>query len=517
MKITQRTLAAAAAQQPKKTLDNDPTFPTFQLPTYAPGVLPKGVTLAQDQSPNGYGDFGPLYGYAAGYHGTYAEGIGFMGYPMLAALAQRSEYRQPCEIIAEEMTRKWVELKSTGKTDKSEKVKKLTDEMARFELRLKFREATELDGQMGLAFIFPDFGKLTDEQLARPLTISKEFVKKGSLKGFTVVDPTWVAPNRYNSIDPLDASFYKPTSWFIMGREVHASRLFMFRSRPLPDILKPAYNFGGLSLIQMLKPYVDNWLRTRQSISDLVNSFTIFCLATDMQVELSGAMDGDSPVDRRLDLFTLMRNNRGVFATNKDTEALSNISAQLGTLDALQAQSQEQMAAPARLTLLKLFGYTPKGLGQTTDGETRSLYDTIHGKQERDFTDPLKRALELIQLNEYGDIDPEITAEFVPLWQLDEAGQAAVQKTKADTAAVYVGECHSVSPEDVRKQIASDPASQFFGLEGDAPDPSEFAEFGGGSQPGLSDPSERIDNAGEEGSESGANASDGLVEDYVKF
>jgi hypothetical protein len=48
-----------------------------------------------------------------------------------------------------------------------------------------------------------------------------------------------------------------------MSREVHRSRLLTFIGRELPDILKPAYAFGGLSMSQMLKPYVDNRLRSR--------------------------------------------------------------------------------------------------------------------------------------------------------------------------------------------------------------------------------------------------------------
>ena len=43
-----------------------------------------------------------------------------------------------------------------------------------------------------------------------------------------------------------------------MANEVHASRLMTTIPFPVSDLLKPAYSFGGLSLIQMGKPYVDN-------------------------------------------------------------------------------------------------------------------------------------------------------------------------------------------------------------------------------------------------------------------
>ena len=40
-----------------------------------------------------------------------------------------------------------------------------------------------------------------------------------------------------------------------MGRQVHTSRILTFIGRPVPDLLKPAYSFGGLSLVQL--GYVD--------------------------------------------------------------------------------------------------------------------------------------------------------------------------------------------------------------------------------------------------------------------
>ena len=65
------------------------------------------------------------------------------------------------------------------------------------------------------------------------------------------------------------------STWYVIaGKELHVSRFLTFVGREVPDMLKPAYSFGGLSIYQMLKPYVDNWLRTRQSVSDLVQKYS---------------------------------------------------------------------------------------------------------------------------------------------------------------------------------------------------------------------------------------------------
>lgn len=485
MKISDRAIETARARRAAARQE------TWRLPTHPPGVLPPG--LAQDEDPGAPA----AYGWASSYHGMFAEGIGFLGYPYLAELTQRAEYRVASELIAEEMTRKWLILKATGDKDKSDKIQELTADLVKFKVRDAFRAATELDGFFGLSFIKPDFGEETNEELMTPLLIRREKIEKGSLKGFIVIDPTWSAPNIYNAQNALDPGFYRPITWFVMGKQIHHSRLMIFVSRPVPDILKPAYNFGGLSLSQMMKPYVDNWLRTRQSVADLVNAFTQFVLKTNISATLQG--DAGADMDKRISLFAATRDNRNVLAVDKNDEDLANISAPLGTLDALQAQSQEHQAAVVRAPLVKLFGITPSGLNASTDGEIRTFYDSINGRQERLYNDPFKRCLDIIQLNRYGEIDPDITHEWVPLWQLDEAGQAAVYKTRADTAAVYI-ESGVLAPEDERTRVAAEPGNPYHGLEGEAPGLPEAGD------PDLTDPSERVDVEGEQGSESGANS-----------
>ncbi len=69
----------------------------------------------------------PLYDYV----NSAASGIGFIGYPELASPAQRPEYRKMSEVLAKEMTRKWIKLESTGDKDKSEKIAAIEAEMKR--------------------------------------------------------------------------------------------------------------------------------------------------------------------------------------------------------------------------------------------------------------------------------------------------------------------------------------------------------------------------------------------------
>jgi len=430
------------------------------------GVLPVGTTgqsLAMDAgfSPDNSMDFGLL----ANINGAFNQGYAWPGFPILSEWAQVSEFRKPVETYAREMTREWIELTSTGDEDKTEKLAKLDAEFKRLNVQSVFRKAMQHDGFYGRGQIFLDMGMESDslqpDELKTELVESNAKVGLGSLKRLTVVDANFSYPNRYNANDPLDPTFYKPISWYVMGKEVHSSRLITVVTREVPDILKPAYAFAGLSLSQMLKPYVDNWLRTRQSVSDLIHSFTVWTLSTDMSALLNNG--GAESFFNRLQIFNLGRDNHGVNAINGATEKFENISAPLGGLDALQAQSQEQMAAPSGVPLVYLTGITPAGLNATSEGEIRVFQDNCAANQEI-WTPALSKILNIAQLSLFGEIDPDIGFKWNPLYSMSELELANTRKIEAETDVVYV-DAGILAPDEVRTRIAGQEDSAYHGLD----------------------------------------------------
>lgn len=485
---------AALARLGKKTASPKPfAIDVRDIYKPPPGVLPSGAaTMAMDSGISESLKWASNLGYDS-------DGLRFMGYAYLAELTQRAEYRRISEVIAKEMTRKWIKLQAVGDEDKADKIKVLTAAIKKFKVQDAFRHVAELDGFFGRAHIYLDTGKTEDlDELKTQLIIDPAKIGKGSLKRLQVVEPLWTYPGLYTSNNPLKEDFYNPQSWWVNGIEIHASRFLTFVSRKMPDLLKPAYLFGGLSMSQMAKPYVDFWIRDRTSVSNLVHKFSVFGLKTNLSALLSEPGDG-GPANR-IEAFNKMRDNDGVLMLDMTSEDFFNISVPLSTLDKLQAQAQEHMASVSGIPLVILLGITPSGLNASSDGEIRSFYAWIKALQESFFADNLSIVLKVIQLSEFGEIDDSITAEFVDLWELDAAGKAAVQKTIADTAAVYIQE-GVVSPEEDRKRVATEADSMYHGLDlsGPAPTPPDD-----GTGPNLDDPeTNRVDEGGESGSNSG--------------
>lgn len=431
-----------------------PRVPAYRLPQPAPGVIAQDAKLACDAASDAP--------FRWAMQSAFAEGLGFLGYPYLAELTQRPEYRRPAEILAKEMTRKWIRLQGTGDEDKSDKLAAIETELARLGAQTAFRKVAEQDGFFGRSQIFIDIGNDDPAELMTPLVESPVKVGRGALRGLRVIEPLWTYPGFYNSTNPLADDFYRPQSWFVMNREVHASRLLTFVSRPLPDLLKPAYAFGGLSLSQIAKPYVDNWLRTRQSVSDLLHSFSTMVLKTNLAAVLDAG--GAEQMLRRAVLFNQARDNRNLMMIDRDTEDFANVSAPLGSLDRLQAQSQEHMAAVTGIPLIVLLGITPSGLNATSEGELRTFYAWIEAQQEALFTGPLTRLIHLIQLSLFGEIDPDVDFSYVPLWTLSEEQLANMRKVEADTDIGLIN-AGVIEPREARVRLAAQEDGPYASLD----------------------------------------------------
>ncbi len=370
------------------------------------------------------------------------------------------------------MTRKWIKLKNVGEEDLSDELAQLEADMKHFELQARFRQASMLGEFFGASHMFINL-KDQDKNRAEPLLIDEASIPVGSLLGFRNIEPYWCTPYSYNSLDPAAPYFYTPESWFVVGMKTHSTRMMTFIPREVPDLLKPAYNFGGISLTQLMEPDVNEWLRTRRSVSDLIHAFSCWILSTDMTGTLAsgsgGTIDGDQVLNR-VAFFNNVRDNRGAFVVDKATEEVTQVSTPLSGLDELQAQAQEHMCGPAHLPLVKMFGLSPSGLNATGESELQVMYDFIKSKQETDFTKHLTTALRILQLNRFGKINESIAFEYVPLVEMTQKELSEIRKTDAEAGVGYIT-ASVITADEERERLMHDAQSGYNNLKGDAPEP----------------------------------------------
>lgn len=499
-------LRARAKQKPQAA--RKLFVPAIHPPEATPA---KAATIAQDSSISSAQDWANAqlqgYGFSA-----VAEGETFLGYAFLAELAQRPEYRIAVETMADEMTRAWIRFTSTDdeedgdddgriqkgrrskvmkSEDRAKRIKELTKEFERLKVRDVIRECLEQDGFFGRGHIFIDTGDTDDgEELKKPIgdgrdEISQRKIAKGSIQALRTVEAIWCYPMGYNSTNPLSADWYKPKQWYMMAQEVDASRVVTLIGREVPDILKPTYSFGGLSLTQMMKPYVDNWLGTRQSVNDIIQSFVTWVLKTKLGTLIQN--DGDKLFERA-EVFNNLRSNQGLMMIDKDTEDFANVAAPLSGLENLQAQAQEHLCSVTQIPLVKYTGISPLGLNASSEGELKVFYDLIMSRCEKMLRGPIHRLMGLAMLNLWGKIDEGIGFEFEPLWSLTEKEVAETEKTKAETGQILI-DGGVISQEEERQRLASDENGDYSSIDvDDVPDLRDEEEEGLEPKGGRPDP-----------------------------
>jgi phage-related protein (TIGR01555 family) len=412
----------------------------------------------------GFNDWA-MYGALSG-----EEGQRFLGFPLLAMLAQRGEYRLISETIATEATRNWIAFESRDGSDKGDEIKEIEAELDRMGLKDAIRRVCEHDCYFGRAHMFMEFGEVEGPELTKDIgdghsDLSARKVGKGDLGSLIVVEPVWCYPQGYNTSNPLAPDFYKPSQWFVYGKPVHKSRFLTFVSREVPDLLKAAYAFAGLSMTQMCRPYVDNWLDTRQGVTAIVKAFSTFVLSTDMTSIMAGGA-GDSFLNR-IASFNAIRTNSGVLAIDKEGEDFKNVSAPISGLEGIQAQALEHIASIAQMPLIKFTGISPSGLNATGDQEMRCWEDRILAYQEAFLRPHLTTIVRFVQLSLFGKVDDAIVFKFVPLMELTDQEEAELRRTQAETGEVLI-RSKAVSYKEERARVATDLGGPYHGLDVEA-------------------------------------------------
>ncbi len=440
--------------------------PMAQFETYQPlpGVIPQGkekATFAMDATP--YEVINAMYA------GT--EYSGFRGYPALAAMSQQVEYSNMHNVFADEMTRNWIEVKSRKEGDHDPDINLMERALEKYDVKRLMHEAVRQDSMFGVAHIYIDTGAI-GEELSKPLFLDPRKIPKGSLKGLRVVDPTWVYPALYNTRWPLQEGFYKPQAWFVMGDTVNESRFMDIVSRPVPDILKPSYNFGGLSLTQLMEDYVTDWRDAKKNVIKILRTLRMRALKTDMDARLQDPGE----FDKRIRLFIKYQENFDMWAID-ESEDLLHMQTSLSDLSNILSNYQDQLCMPARITNLKLLGNAPAGLNASGEGELKTWHETVSGYQDGEMRKPLENIFKLIQLSEFGGINDDIYFEFRPLDEISEKESAEIAKIRVDTV-VAASDGQLVSSEEARAALKGIDNAGFETLDGDyEPEENEEPEI----------------------------------------
>lgn len=385
----------------------------------------------------------------------------FLGYAYLSGLQQNGFIRAGVEGLADEMTAKFIELVRFSDTDDNDdnKISKINEFLNQFQIKELFNKAAALNGYFGGCLIFIDTG---DEDL---LSALDEKSLNHSIKNFVLVEPINTYPGRYNSTNPLAPNYFVPETWFVLGQEVHASRLLYLAADEVSMLLKPAYNFYGIAPAQIAADSVSHFIKDREAASRLLHKYSLLVLKTDMGSVLYNG--NPEELYDRIKVLADFRDNNSVFVIDKEDEDIVTVTTSIAGITEIVRLSLELMPIMFRQPLTKFLGISPGGMNATGESDENNWNEYVLSQCEKQLRKPVKRLLELIQYDLFGEVDEKIDFIFKIQSSNDETKEVNNNKIKADTY-VQLTTAGIISPEEARKALADDEKSGFNSIDIDA-------------------------------------------------
>lgn len=404
----------------------------------------------------------------------------FLGYGYLTGLAQNGLIRAGCEMIADEMVEKGITLTTKGNndpdTDKQAKLDRLNELITKINLLPTLRKAVSISKYYGGSLVYMDFDGIdtASENLLNPLILTKNELRGKKMRRLKVIEPYNLSPGQYNAADPLQEYYFKPRYWFVMGKAVDASRFLPpVQENELPTILRPAYNFFGIPLAQIVLDAVAHFTECREAEARLLTKFSLTVFKTNLNEQIFSGGDW-AQIDNRVNNFVQYRSNDGVMLIDKESEDIDIKSTSLAGVKDIVSQAMEIVAAYFNEPVTKMWGLTPSGFN-TGESDLNNHYDHIASQQEKQLRDQIEYVLKVLQVQEWGEIDNEITFTFNPLSEEKEESIATVNKIKAETQQIYISN-GVISPDEGRECLKADPKSGFNNLNEESVPEEELSE-----------------------------------------
>lgn len=377
---------------------------------------------------------------------------GFIGYNMCALIAKHWLVDKACSMPARDAVRQGYRLDGEGDIERLEK-----------EARQRNMNATMRD-YVATGRRFGGAAALFVVESTDPEYYEKRFnpdgVTPGSYKGIKIIEPSWMVPDLVadNVQDPASLNFCEPSFWLIGGRRYHKSHFCFFVPYPVANLAKHTYRYFGVSVPERLYERVYAAERTANEAPQLAMTKRLLTMGIP---DLGGA-DKDV-IAENMAYFVELRNNYGVNVSDADTN-FQQFDTSLADLETVINSQYRIVAAAAMVPAAKLMGDSPAGsLNATGEHESESYRQELESVQTNDLEPLLNRHFEVLARSlSLGEQDIDIVWNPLDSPTAAEYAQISLQKAQAAQAYANVG---AVDGTDIRKQLASDPESEWYGLE----------------------------------------------------
>ena len=379
----------------------------------------------------------------------------FIGFQICLIFSQHWLINAACEIPGQDALRKGHEISDDSGVDISPEVlKKFKKFNKKINLNEKAEEFSKFARVFGYRIAIFNIDGIDYESPFNP-----DGIKLGSYQGISMPDPYYVAPQLSGNFNPASPDFFEPEYWLVSGKRYHKSHCIIYRHCIVPQLLKPVYLYGGISMVQQIYEKVYQ----AESASNEANRLLMTKRLLVRKGDVMSAITDEISFNEKMDFFRDTRDNYGEQLIDT-TEDLAQLETGLAEVAEVITQRYEQVAAIARMPANKLMQTQLQGFASSGEAEESIYNGMLETLQEQCFTPFLERhylcaARSLgISANEYEIIWP-------PIDTITEKEQAEINQIKATTDQINVTGNGALSGEDVRGRLVKDKNSGYHGIK----------------------------------------------------
>lgn len=383
----------------------------------------------------------------------------FIGYQACAILSQHWLISRACSLPARDAIKNGYDLTvNDGAGLTPETLTKIKKKDKAFKVKSNIEQYIRLGRVFGIRIALFDYDNA--DPLWREKPYNPDGIKKDSFKGIIQVDPYWCQPilDSDSMTNASSMGFYEPTYWRIGAfKKVHKSHLCIIRGDEVPDLLKPIYQYGGVSIPQKIYERTYAAERTANEAPELAMTKRLTVYKTDLMEAQTNWLKFTSAIRK----WVLLRNNYGVKTVDK-TEDIAQHDTSLADFSPLMMDQYQLVASASGVPVTKLMGTTPKGWQSSGSYEASSYREELESIQVNDIEPFLDRYYEIL-LKSLG-LDIELNISWKPLDSPTAQEWADINLKKAQTGQALIAS-GAIDSDEERSRIMKDPDSDYAGLK----------------------------------------------------
>lgn len=341
------------------------------------------------------------------------------------------------DAMADDMTRKGINISSKLEPGQKGKVETFWDEMAIWDGLNDNLKWSRLYGGAILVVL------IEGQDMSTPLKMDR--IKQGQFKGVMSLDRWMVQPSYRELVTDYGPEFGKPKFYKVTTNQqgippwkIHHSRIIRMEGDSLPFQQAQTENGWGMSVVERIFERIQAFDTATVGTTQLIHKAHLRTYSIDgLRKILATGGTLEEGLMKHMDMIREFQTIEGMTIMDKADEFSTHSYSFSGIADVI-LRFAEQVSGATGIPLVRLFGQSPAGFN-TGDGDLENYYSRVNSLQERRLRRHIRWLLDITWRSLFGEALPDdFTFEFNKLWEMSDSDRATMANNVATALATLV-------------------------------------------------------------------------------